>query len=407
MGGASSRDQQSSTSPFFDQKELQGLRSAYEEGGLEKAASLIQKKIKDLEGIELNIAVTGESGTGKSSFINAIRGLQNVDEGAAKVGNIETTMEPTPYRHPTLPNVCFWDLPGVGTAKFTADKYLAKMNFKKYVFFIIIIHARFKENDAKLAGEIKRLGKDFYLVRSKIDNDLDSMKMGGMKFNEEEELGKIRDDCVSKLKEAGLSSPAIFLISSFKINQFDFPALQETIANNLNDIKKHAFMLSLPNTTVKIIDQKKNALKSKIWMLATISGAVGLVPIPGLSFSCDIGILVTAIIQFRQYLGLDDASLQRLANIARKPVGDLKAVVKTPLVGEINQDFVVRMLMGSVFVGISVAEAVFDFIPVFGSLFGAASSFGITYKLLNNVLDELTENAQRVVEAAFGTAPKH
>ncbi|XP_072361110.1 interferon-inducible GTPase 5-like isoform X2 [Scyliorhinus torazame] len=336
-----------------------------------------------------------------------MRGLRQGDKGAAKVGVKQTTMKPTPYRHPTLPNVCFWDLPGAGTPDFTADKYLAEMNFEQYDFFIIIIHARFKGNDIKLAREIKQLRKDCYFVRSKIDNDLHSMKMGGMKCNEKEELRKIRDDCVSKLKEAGISSPDIFLISSFKINQFDFPALQETLSKNLNDIKKHAFMLSLPNITVKIIDQKKNSLKVKIWMLATMSGAVGAVPIPGLSFSCDIGILVTAIIQFRQYLGLDDASLQRLANIAGKPVGDLKAVVKTPLLGEINKDFVVRMLTGSVFVGISVAEAVFDFIPVFGSLFGAASSFGITYKLLNNVLDELTENAQRVVEAAFGTAPKH
>ncbi|XP_067903991.1 interferon-inducible GTPase 5-like [Heterodontus francisci] len=402
MGGASSRDQ-SSNMTFFNQEEVKELKSAYQTGGLEKATSLLQKKVKNLHSAELNIAVTGESGAGKSTFVNAMRGLRSCDEGAAKTGNVETTMEPAQYSHPSLPNVNFWDLPGVGTTKFPTDKYLKKMDFKKYDFFIIIMHNRFKENDAKLAVEIKRLGKKFYFVRSQIDNDLQGAQMAGGNFNTEEELEKIKHDCVTNLEKAEISSPTVFLISSYKLDEFDFPALKETLAKSLDDIKKHVFMLSLPSTTWEIVGKKRQELKKRIWMLATVSGVLGAVPVPGLSFACDIGILVTAIIDFRHDLGLDDASLQRLANMTGKPVEDLKAVVKTPLVGEINKDLVTRMFLGSTFVGIAVAEAIFDFIPVIGSLFGAGSSFAMTYKLLNNALDDLTENAQKVVKAAFGT----
>jgi len=48
------------------------------------------------------IAVTGASGSGKSSWINAIRKLRPMDTDAAKVGVNETTMEPTKYIFPPL-----------------------------------------------------------------------------------------------------------------------------------------------------------------------------------------------------------------------------------------------------------------------------------------------------------------
>lgn len=82
------------------------------ESTLKKATKKAQNQFDQLFNISLHIAVTGESGTGKSSFINAIRELDSDDEGAAKTGVTETTTDPTPYEHPTMPNVTLWDLPG-------------------------------------------------------------------------------------------------------------------------------------------------------------------------------------------------------------------------------------------------------------------------------------------------------
>uniref|UniRef100_UPI00398EEA6F interferon-inducible GTPase 5-like n=1 Tax=Pristiophorus japonicus TaxID=55135 RepID=UPI00398EEA6F len=405
MGGARSSEQfvQSPNSTFFTEEELNKLKSEYKTGGLEKITPLLQKKVKELDSTEVNIAVTGESGAGKSTFINAMRELQDGDEGAAKTGTTETTMEPTGFPHPTLPNVCFWDLPGIGTKQFPANKYLREMKFKTYDFFIIISYCRFTENDLKLAKEIKRLGKNFYFVRSKIDGDLDSMKKQRKEFNEEEELEKIRNDCVSKLLEAGIPSPNVFLISSFDLNLYDFNLLNEALEDNLPDIKKSVFILALPNLNEEIVEKKRKELRKRVWMLATLSGVVGAVPVPGISLACDIAILVGGIIHFRKCLGLDDASIQRLANKAEKPVGVLKAVVKTPLVGEVTPDLITRGAWGVAVVTISALEIALDIIPVIGSIFGAGSSFLMTYKILSGALDELTENAQRVVKAAFGT----
>jgi len=69
-----------------------------------------------------NVAITGNSGTGKSSLNNALRGLKPRDDGAAAVGVKETTLDPHGYDfEPAGPEMRLWDLPGAGTPKFPLD----------------------------------------------------------------------------------------------------------------------------------------------------------------------------------------------------------------------------------------------------------------------------------------------
>ncbi|XP_072914600.1 interferon-inducible GTPase 5-like isoform X2 [Hemitrygon akajei] len=404
MGGASSRQQvaEAENATFFTKEELNKLKSDFETGGVNKVTSLIEQKLSELDKTKLNIAVTGETGTGKSTFINAMRGLRNTDEGAAVGWIRETTKEPTGYRHPNLPNVCYWDLPGIGSIQVPASRYVWEMKFERYDFFIILSAGRFKENDAKLAKEIKRLGKNFYFVRSKIDQDFYSMRMERKKINEEKVLENIRSDCIRRLKEAGILNPTVFLISSFEQDQYDFNQLNKTLEDDLPFVMKSTFVLAYPNRNVEIVRQKSKMLRERVWMLATLSGAVGAIPIPGVSFACDISILITGIINFRKCLCLDEASLQRLANITNKPVEELKAVINPSLLGKIDKNIIIRLGWGATVVAISALEFGLDFIPVIGSIFGAGSSFLMTYTILTDALKDLTESAQRVVKVAYG-----
>uniref|UniRef100_A0A8C3TFE7 IRG-type G domain-containing protein n=1 Tax=Chelydra serpentina TaxID=8475 RepID=A0A8C3TFE7_CHESE len=162
-------------------------------------ADLISKWGSELN-TKLNIAITGDPGSGKSSFINAIRSLNDDDDdrGAAKTSVKEMTNKPAPYPHHMHPNVTMWDLPGIGTANCPAETYLKDMNFDRYDFFIIVAAVRFTEADTKLAKEIKKMGKKFYFVRTKVDVDL-ANEQRKRDFNEEKTLQIIRSDCMEQV----------------------------------------------------------------------------------------------------------------------------------------------------------------------------------------------------------------
>uniref|UniRef100_A0A3Q3EL42 Interferon-inducible GTPase 5-like n=1 Tax=Labrus bergylta TaxID=56723 RepID=A0A3Q3EL42_9LABR len=206
------------------------------------ARAKIQEYLDKEQNVPLNIAVTGESGSGKSTFVNAIRGIDNKDEKAAPTGCVETTMEVTPYPHPNYPNVTFWDLPGIGTNNYPAAKYLKMVGFEKFDFFIIISADRFRENDVKLAKEIQKMKKKFYFVRSKIHDNIRNEERSQREFNEERTLIQIRNNCIQGLQDICLQSPQVFLVSSFHLTLYDFPLLVETLKEELPELKKDAFL---------------------------------------------------------------------------------------------------------------------------------------------------------------------
>merc|ERR1712130_1063568 len=91
----------------FDKEGLTGLKSYTEE------------KLNAWNEAEVKIAVTGQSGTGKSSLINRLRGLTPEDRKKpyyAKTGaGKETTSERREYEFPSSPLIKIYDLPGCGT----------------------------------------------------------------------------------------------------------------------------------------------------------------------------------------------------------------------------------------------------------------------------------------------------
>lgn len=119
---------------IIDDAEIEEIKRSLANEDLPSAVDKIKEYFAQLDHVELNIAITGESGSGKSTFINAFRGLGDEDEGSAETGVVETTTEPTVYPYPKFPTVKLWDLPGIGTPRFKADEYLKQVQFERYVF---------------------------------------------------------------------------------------------------------------------------------------------------------------------------------------------------------------------------------------------------------------------------------
>ncbi|XP_026777379.3 interferon-inducible GTPase 5-like [Pangasianodon hypophthalmus] len=374
--------------------DVQAAIQASGESTISKATKRAQEQIDQLFNVSLHIAVTGESGAGKSSFVNAIRGLDDDDKGAAETGVTETTTEPECYDHPTLPNVKVWDLPGIGSPTFKGKEYLKKMQFDRFDFFIIISSERFKENDIMLAKEIKKQKKLFYFVRSKIDNDIRAEETK-KNFNKEETLSRIKRNCIENLKQ--FDNPKVFLISSKDIKAFDFEELAETLMADLPEKKRHALMQSVPVTSEAMLKKKVKMFEKAAWAAAVCSGAIAVVPVPGLSVACDASILVSFFLRCYYSFGLDDNSINKLSERVNKP--HLKSLIKSPLIAALTEKTAIRLQL-SALAGGAALEYLCSLVPGVGSVAAAGISFGCTYALLKKGLKDLESAAFTVLREA-------
>uniref|UniRef100_A0A8C6UH95 IRG-type G domain-containing protein n=1 Tax=Neogobius melanostomus TaxID=47308 RepID=A0A8C6UH95_9GOBI len=357
------------------------LKTALQNKDQAQVAEMAQGYLDKMKNVSLNIAITGESGSGKSTLVNALRNIENDTEGASPTGAVETTMVATEYPYPEHPNIRIWDLPGIGTVKFRANRYSRKMQFKKYDFFMIVSSERFTEND-------------FYFVRSKIDNSISSQP----RRDPDDILKSIRDNCTEELEKLGVESPKVFLVSGLKLHLYDFEDLRKTLMEDLPEHQRDVLQVALPNTSLDAIEQKKKTFEKKIIWLSLTSAAAAAVPVPGVSEGVDLGIIIGFTAHYSVSLGLTPKLLHKLSDLSEVPLDNLKAEIKSPLAGvEITKDLVVKVLTRSAGLITSiVAEETASFVPVIGTVVAMGISGVTTYKVLKYILNTLADDVQRV-----------
>ncbi|XP_038183179.1 T-cell-specific guanine nucleotide triphosphate-binding protein 2-like [Arvicola amphibius] len=372
-------------SKVISEETISSIQRFVEQGDIQKTISTINAALAEVEKAPLSIAVTGETGAGKSTFINALRGIGNEETDSAKSGVVETTMVREKYTHSKFPNVTIWDLPGVGSTTLKPEEYLKKMKFQEYDFFFIISATRFKENDAQLAKAIEKMKKKFYFVRTKIDSDLwNQEKCTPNNYSKEKTLESIRKNCVESLQKAGTAFTRVFLVSSIEVARFDFPHLESTLLKELPAHKRHIFMQCLPNVTEAAIDRKKDVLKQKIWLEALKSGALATIPMM-VFFKDDIEELEKTLTHYRSCFGLDDESLESMARDLSLPVEELESTIRSPHLLSCEKDESV---------GDKLVRYLEKAFAITGGLIATGLYFRKSYYLQNYFLDIVTDDAK-------------
>ncbi|CAM4328891.1 unnamed protein product [Leuciscus chuanchicus] len=380
-------------------KHLEDIKESIDTQDLPSAIKTIKDYLEKQDLEELTIGITGDSGSGKSSFVNALMGLEDEDEGSAKTGVVETTIKPEVYLNPKYNNVKFWDLPGIGTPNFQADKYLELVNIQRYDVFIIIASDRFKECHELLATEIIGMGKKFYFVRSKIDSNITAEKRKRKaNFDKKNTLRSIREDCENGLRKIDVKDPVVFLISSWELEKYDFNLLEEKIETDLPQHKRDVLLSALPNITQEINKKKKKAQMKNIAMVAFLSACVAAVPIPGLSIAVDLAIITKEIEKYFKVFGLDDKSLQKLCERSGKSIEHFKSLMKSPLHGGINPASVLTLLgAASLAVAEDAVEYAVSLIPIIGSVIAGGMSFCTVSVMLHGALNDIAADASNVL----------
>lgn len=164
---------------------------------------------------KVKIAVAGQSAAGKSAFINAIRGVVFTDEGYAKEGFGDTTMNIEEYVHPKNKQIIYCDLPGYGTTTITRETFLEKVIISDYDMFIIFFSTVPTTDDEWLICQLQEAKIPFCFVRTKLDQDIEN----GKRMGKSEKT--VTADIVNTINRATENFPALkdqpkFIISNYK-----------------------------------------------------------------------------------------------------------------------------------------------------------------------------------------------
>lgn len=383
---------------------LEQIKTVFEDGGTAAVKLFVDKELNEWKNTKINVAVLGTSGTGKSSFINAVLSLTADDEGSAPVGVTETTRTILNYPHPKYNNLVLWDLPGVGTPNYNRENYIEKVQLNRFDFFIFMTADRFREDDIWLAKELTAKKKMFYFARNKIGQDIRNNKFDHPKSHTNAGvMTDIRRNCEQNLKTLDTDRIIkVYLIDTHEPDNYEFGDLMDQLIKDAPENKKEAMVLSMSHMTDFLIEEKRERMSERIHYMSLLSGIVGAVPVPMLDFAVDAGVLVEEAIFYRDQFGLTDEMLDAYASRSNLSVEQLTKHL------DLNSRIIQLSAKGltSYFVKKGAKKAatltsgrIMKYIlPIFGNAASGASSYAMTSWCLHDLLDVMVEDAKKINE---------
>lgn len=173
-----------------------------------------------------HFAVAGVAGSGKSSLVNAFRGLHNGadDPHVARTGVTETTERITRYLDPNEANPFVWyDIPGAGTLSVPDWQYFNDQGLYIFDAIVVLTDSRFTATDIAILQNCERFQIPSYIVRSKslqhIQNVLNDMPR--VRYEEFETrwerarskyMAETQKNVSANLLQAGLPPQAVYMV---------------------------------------------------------------------------------------------------------------------------------------------------------------------------------------------------
>ncbi|KAI6034698.1 interferon-inducible GTPase-domain-containing protein [Pisolithus microcarpus] len=199
-------------------------------------------------------AITGVAGSGKSSLVNAFRGLRNKDAGAAATGVTETTLETTMYPDPSPNHQILWfDIPGAGTLSVPDWQYFNEHGLYVFDCIIVLFDNRFTATDIAILSNAMRFEIPTYIMRSKADQHIDNL-MKDMECDSDQDdeddqgrhdrlftdarkqfIDETRKSVKTNLEKAGLPDQRVFIVSKDTIQTLLSPATAQRLQRKVID----------------------------------------------------------------------------------------------------------------------------------------------------------------------------
>ncbi|PNW77607.1 hypothetical protein CHLRE_10g444150v5 [Chlamydomonas reinhardtii] len=214
----------------------------------------VRKRLPHFESEKYNIAFVGDVKAGKSSLVNAVRGMPDWEHpgledpynkqcdqcgiprmGKAAVDYAECTMACARYatNFPDSEHMIIWDVPGAGTEKHTAASYYQDKALYAFDCLILVTGDAFREVDRHILLEAQRRKQAVAIVRSKCDTTVQAcLKRDRTKTPEaavQEFQTRYKRELRERLGRLGVdaSKVKVFLVNRFAFTQPDELAFDE------------------------------------------------------------------------------------------------------------------------------------------------------------------------------------
>ena len=162
----------------------------------------------------------------------------------------------------------------------------------------------------------------------------------------------------------------------------------------------------------ELLKVKMGFLRSRIWVTAAKSAAVGAIPIPGVSALYDVATIKEEVNLQREQLGIDEDSLKKIAadqgmsvaglieNI-RVKIGAKKELMQVLGGEKLDPIHLLPSVMGATVMSELLEDGAKFTIPVIGSLVASGISFTMTSASLTYMLNQFEKMSEACLDIVF------
>lgn len=349
-----------------------------------------QAELDEFERTRVNVALIGETGSGKSSLINAIVGSKVARTG----GTGETTQQAQAVPHQEIDGLVFWDLPGCGTPNHPRETYIEKQRLlEDFDVFVLVTDKRIRQGDEWLYRTLrKQYNRPVFVVRTHFDQVVDELP-------EDEARRLITEDVRKQLGAGPELTPYIVALKGPK--RYDLGKFVEDVVNSLSGWKQTKAVMAFAALTADILKKKRDAAEKIVGRCALVAAANGLNPVPGLDVSVDLGVLSYMARQVISTYGLREDQLEfaarpHLADGALQVVRRIAKPVTEYLVREAIEAFLKR-------IGKSIAaKSLAKWVPIAGQAVAAYLGYRLTIHFGETLMDDCEKAAQEIADVLNG-----
>ena len=194
----------------------------------------------------------------------------------------------------------------------------------------------------------------------------------------------------------------IFLISSRNPDLGEMSDLMSYIEDNIDGCKAQALLISLDRTNKEMLERKHKMLKERLVVACALAAGVAAIPVSIVDVAIDSGLLVHEVRHYMRVFGVEQ---ERVAPLKDFDHSLLKC--RSLLKPNLNMIPFVGAKLGTN-TALVFAQSFLDVIlPLVGSVISSATSAGVTYIFLDDMLQDIKDDEVLLYEHIMKTIADH